>query len=488
MGNHRFFICMAILTVCFQTANCAISSTDILDSSLPLAAIPVRADDATLFVDTLIPEDTTEGELDEDSALAAEEDAESIELENAGTHDTVGIGAAALNKAGGKESGVRSGLYSGISIEQDSLANELVQKIWSFEWDGVEKIGKKLQKLERKEKLPSLSSLLILSSLIVRIQNGEYSGKRAEKHCREEAEKIASIGLDLSDPSRSPDSLLATNLLIYGGIKGMLATLQINRNPIAAGIDGLNAVDKLERAVGKDSRMKDVYLGLGIFYCALAKASVVVRSALNLIGRPVSLEKGLAYLRQSAYQGRYTSAMAKLYLIQFLSPYLGDQANEKIRIFRSLESSFPENPYFLFLRIEENLCFYPEKAFDPSIRRLLRRKIASYGDDDYSIVRYSNLVKWQYKLIDPFTVTTFHPDTTLDLREFAYYPLFLSALREKYAVPQSEIASPDIRKRRAALIRKIESRVMKLLVSSPMSQSWRGFYAWHVRDALRMGN
>jgi hypothetical protein len=460
------------------------AGADSLRLSVP---VPIRANDSTLFVDTLFSEDTVEEEIEEDRGLIGEEGAlaDSLELKNR-ADDTVGTGISLLPKVHNATPG-GSGRYTGISSEQDSLARELIGKIWLFNWDAVEKMSRKMQKLERKEHLPSLSSLLLLSACVMRIQNGEFSGKHAEKHCRDNMEKTAKLGLEMSDPARSSDSLLATNLFIYGGIKGILATLQINRNPINAGIEGLQALGILEKVIARNPAMEDAYLGLGIFYCALAKASGVVRGALNLIGRPVSLEKGLFYLRQSAYHGRYTNAMAKLYLIQFLSPYLGDQANEKNAIMRSLESSFPANPYFLFLRLEENLCFHPEKAFDPSIRRSVRKKIISFDeDDDYSINRYANLVRWQYRVIDPFAAPDLYPDTTFDLREFSYYPAFLSAIREKYAVPQSEIAAPNIRKRRAALIKKIEFHVLKRLAASPMSQSWRGFYAWHVRDALRM--
>jgi hypothetical protein len=491
-GILCFFLLVAVQAVCYQTAFC-VDGVPPADGAAAVTAgdtgalcIPVRANDTTLFVDTLLAEDSTQEELEEDSSLLAEERSADSLAALQRLQDTTGMGITLAPKRE-RPGPAGAGLYPGLSPEQDSLARELIGKIWSFNWDGAEKTGRKMQKLERRELLPPLSSLLLSSACVLRIQNGEFSGKRQEKHCREELEKTAKLGLELSDPGKSPDSLLATNLMIYGGIKGILATLQINRNPINAAVEGLQALGILEKAVGKNPAMDDAYLGLGIFYCALAKASGVVRGALNLIGRPVSLEKGLYYLRQSAYNGRYTGAMAKLYLIQFLSPYQGDQTVEKSRIFKSLESSFPGNPFFVFLRLEENLCFHPEKAFDPSIRRPVRKKIASYDEDeDYSIGRYANLVRWQYRVIDPFAPPDLHPDTTFNLGQFAYYPAFLSALREKYAVPQSEIASPAVRNRRVALIRKIESRVLKQLAASSMNQSWRGFYAWHVRDALRM--
>jgi hypothetical protein len=458
------------------------------DSLLPSTTVIANADDTLSTADSILSSDSTEeGWESEDTLELTEEIADTLPVTNADSafpseakmffqHPTDTL----------KEPGRK--LYPGISVQQDSLAMEVIQKIWLFDWDGVEKFSRKMQKLERKEQLPPLSYLLMVSSCIVHMQNGGFSNKRGEKKCLAEAEKYAKTGLTLSDPSKSPDSLASTMLFIHGGIKGILAILQISRSPVNAGMEGLSALGLLEKSLVLTPSNNDVYLGLGIFYCALAKASPIVRGALNLIGRPVSLEKGLSYLRRSASLGRYTAAMAKFYLIQFLSPYLGDQAAEKSRIFKSLETSFPANPCFLFLKLEENLCFHPEKAFDPSIRRTVRKKIALFDNDEYSRARFANLVRWQYLLIDPFASSIVHPDTTFDLQEFSYYPAFLYALREKYLFSEWEKATPSIRQRRLALIKKKESRILKLLKASSMSASWRGFFAWHVRDALRIEN
>jgi hypothetical protein len=458
------------------------------DSGSPAFPLTVNVADTLTAPDTLLSIDTSDEEFEGDDSFEMTEEGETLPLAapaeslspfgalhvTHSVHDT-------LKKTGPL-------FYPGISILQDSLANEMIRKIWCFDWDGVEKFFKKMQKLEKKERLASLSSLLMVSSCIVHVQNGGFSSKRNEKKCLAETEKYARMGLTLSDPSKCPDSLLATHLFIQGGIKGLLATQQIGRNPVTAGIDGLSALGMLEKSLALYPANYDAYLGLGIFYCALAKASPMVRGALNLIGRPVSLEKGLSYLRKSAYEGHYTTAFAGLYLIQFLSPYQSDQASEKNRIFKSLEFSFPSNPCFLFLNIEENLCFHPEKAFDPSIRRAVRKKIIFFDDDEYSKARFANLIRWQYLLIDPFANAKVHPDTTFDLQEFGYYPAFLTVLREKYIVPEWEKASPSTKKKRLSLIKKRESKILKTLASSSMSASWRGFFAWHVRDALRVEN
>jgi hypothetical protein len=410
----------------------------------------------------------------EDSAAAVEENTDTLPL----------AGPAAIDSTTPSIKPRRL-TYPGISVEQDSLARLLVRCIWMFEWDNCSKIAHKMGKIERKERLPALSGLLLTSAYVIRIQNREFSDEHTEKNCRIDLEKASKDALESADPSKSPDSLLATNLLIFGGVKGLLATLQIDRNLIAAAAEGLSALNILEKCIALDTSIADAALGLGIFYCALSKAPAVVRGALSLMGKPVSFDKGLEYLRRSAHKGRFTSVMAQLYLIEFLSPFLEDQAAEKRRIFKRMKIAFPENPYFLFLELEENLCFHPEKVFDPSVRRAVRIEIASLTGHALSETRYAMLTKWQYALINPFAAENLRPDTVFNLREFSYYPVFLSALREKFMASQFPGASPAMQQRRILFIRRAQARAQKLLRASAMGSSWKGFYAWHIRDALR---
>jgi hypothetical protein len=374
-------------------------------------------------------------------------------------------------------------LFQGLSLEQDELAQNLLRSFCMFDWDGVERSGRKLQRLEKKKRLPPLSSLLLIGAGVFRIQNGEYESEREKKELLRDIEKLTDKGLELTDPDKAPDSLAAISLFLSGGIKGFVATLEIDRNPVSAALNGFSAVNLLHKAAELDSSMSDIYLGLGLFNCALAKASPLVRGALSIIGKEASLGKGLDYLRRSAYHGRYTNDIAKLYLIDFLSPYLGDQAKEKNMLFRQLQKTYPANPYFLFIELEENLCFHQKHMFSFSSTQRVRRQIARFGRHD----RYANLVKWQYLLVNPFPSSGIAPDTTIDLRNFAFYPVFLRALREKILYERETDMSRRDRMRRLHFIREQGAKAAQMLdATDQMADNRKGIYQWHIRDALRM--
>ena len=359
-------------------------------------------------------------------------------------------------------------LYPGISSEQDSLASQVVHQLYSFEWDEGDRMVRKMQRVERKGHLPPLSYLLVVSGKVIRIQNGEFENERERRKLLEEIAHFSKIGLKLSEPAGISDTLLPTYLLIHSGIKGFNATLKISSNPVEAAIEGLGALKLLEKLIAMEPSINDAYLGLGIFYCALAKAPAIVRGALNVTGISVSFDKGLQYLRNSAYQGRYTSETAKQYLIQFLSPYWGHLVEEKSKIFDHLLQTYPQNPYYLFLQTDENICFHRDLLTE-RYGEELREKFSTFKISGYSKKRYLNLLKWQYSFFDSGNVEL---DYKFPLREFAYYPAFLNLLQEKM----------QNKKEKGRLRR--DSSVLKILESSQMSLNRKNFFTWHVRDAL----
>jgi hypothetical protein len=276
-----------------------------------------------------------------------------------------------------------------------------------------------------------------------------------------------------------------TYLLILGGIRGFTATLKIQGNPSQAMSDGFQALKLLEKARAADSRLKDSYMGTGIFNCTAANAPLVVRATLKIIGRSVSMKPGLEALRVSAYQGQYTPVSSQLFLIQFLSPYDEELAREKREIFRSLEGSFTRNPYYTFLRNDENLCFHADSFFSRSARTSLAARIASFGGGDFASRRYANLVRWQYTLLDPAPDRRYAPDTAFQFRDYGFYPVFIEAIRGKRAL--EDTLEPGEKPSKAALagLRDMRDNCLGLIADSPMSTARKRYYAWHVTDALR---
>jgi hypothetical protein len=378
-------------------------------------------------------------------------------------------------------------LYPGISAEQDALARRMLDCFYNADWDSSDDVARNLQKLEKEQKLPPLSALLMVGVRVLRVLHGEYENDRVKKALRRDIDKLSSKGLERADPQKNPDSCRATCLLISGGIKGFVAALEIDRKPINAALSGISSLKLLRKAVEQDTTLNDAWLGLALFNCIMSKAPAIVRGALAIIGRKVSLAKGVSYLRICAYRGRYTNETAKLCLTEFLSPYLGNEAREKRMVIRSLERQYPHNPFYTFLEFEEDLCFQPSSLFGFSFKERIQRQIRQFVVSDYNSKCYATLVKWQYLLIDPFPSEELAPDKTFKLRGFAYYPLFLQALREKIMHGSDSTETKTDRAHRLRFIAAMGARAERMLdASDEMPANQKGLYLWHVRDALKI--
>jgi hypothetical protein len=378
-------------------------------------------------------------------------------------------------------------LYPGLTIEQHQLAMKMLYSLYNYKWADADKIGRKMQKIEKKKNLPPLSYLLLVGMQVMRIQRGEYANDGEKRELLAEIGKLSSKGIELADPDKCPDSNVATNLFIIGGIKGFKATLDIEHSPINAAMSGFGAVKSLQKALNENGSISDAWLGLGLFNCILAKASFVIRSGLSIIGKNVSYSRGLTQLRTCAYHGYYASDIAKLYLVEFLSPYMGDQTKEKQAILRSLEKSYPQNPYFLFLDLDENLCFHEKVLSSFSYSDRIRRQISKIKPVDRNTRRYANLLKWQYLMIDPFPSAGLAPDTTMDMGDFAYYPIFLKALREKISYENDTIENKSEHSRHLHFVKKLQQEATdRLENATTMPASVKNYYLWHIRDALRI--
>ncbi len=387
--------------------------------------------------------------------------------------DTAAVGAAGYY------------LYPDLSTDQSDLAHQALNQAYSANIKRARKSVAALRDLETAKHLPPLSQLLSVAIDVMRYQNGDYEDEEGEKDLLSAISEASEQGSYLCQQALKQTPGHPTYMLILGGIRGFNATLKIHGNPSQAMSDGFQALKLLEKARAGNARLKDAYMGTGIFNCTAANAPLFVRATLKIIGRSVTMKTGLEALRVSAYQGQYTSVSSQLFLIQFLSPYDQELMREKREIFHSLETSFPRNPYYTFLRTDEALCFQPDSFYAKSTRSALASRITAFSAADFPSRRYANLVRWQYTLLDPSPERRYAPDTSFRFRDYEFYPAFIDALRFKRAMEDS--LEPEEKPAKAALatLEEMRDSCLAVIGDSPMNPTRKRLYQWHVTDALR---
>jgi hypothetical protein len=93
------------------------------------------------------------------------------------------------------------------------------------------------------------------------------------------------------------------------------------------------------------------------------------------------------------------------------------------------------------------------------------------------------LAKHQYSL-QPLSAPTLVPDSSRDLGGYAYYPVFVQALRIRKNLSES-MADAASRAERIRELKSLKDSALTLLRTSTLNSSNRKRYEWHVRDALR---
>lgn len=399
------------------------------------------------------------------------------------------LSRAEIDSAGGlpaeEQAAPVYGLYRDVSREQSDLAHEALNHAYSADLKSARRTLAAMRKLEAEKRLPPLSELLSVAIDVMRYQNGDYGSAAEEKALLKSIEQAAGQGRWLGEEALRKQENHPTYLLILGGIRGFLATLKIQPDPSEAMGDGFQALKLLEKSRERDGRVKDSYMGTGIFHCTVANAPLFVRATLKIIGRSVNMRAGLEALRISAYEGQYTSVASQLFLIQFLTPYEEELKREKRQIFASLERTYPGNPYYTFLKTHEALCFYPDSFFRPETRPELERRIAAFKPLDYAGRRYANLVKHQYRMLHPGADRRFAPDSGFDFRDYRFYPVFLQAVRFKRNAEDSLAGEGKPPSEIARVLKGLREQCLDLIEESPMSATRKRYYRWHVTDALR---
>jgi len=373
-------------------------------------------------------------------------------------------------------------LYPGITEEQSHKAHKALDAFYNGNPLESERILTALDALEDKDSLPPLSRLLQVATAVIQMQRNEPKNEKEGHRLRELIDKAAEEGDGECMQADKQSPVYPTYLLIQGGIEGFQATLKISSNPSKAFSEGLAALKLLEKSLELDSTVMDANMGLGIFRCTAANAPLMIRATLKMMGRQVSLSGGLDILRRSAYDGQYTSVASQLFLIQFLSPYDEALRQEKREIFRSLSKTFPRSAYYAFAGWEEALCFYPDSFYQAKTRRSLERRIRATVPSDFASQRYLNLVKYQYTLINPHAPPVYAPDTSMDMHEYNFYPVFVEALRLRKKIMDDSGEVPKTMKKNLSALK---DSTLALLKESGMNSSNIHLFEWHIKDALR---
>ncbi len=374
-------------------------------------------------------------------------------------------------------------LYRDIHPHQSEAAHAGLNLAFSGDLADADSAFLVLSDWERQQEALPLASLMRVATQVLALQNGDAASEEEEHRWRRVVADAAAEAEARGRRILEADEDHATVLLIIGGVRGFLATLKIPTHPTDALMDGFKALKHLEKALDLDARLKDAYLGVGIFHATAANAPLVVRATLKMLGRSANGQAGLEALRRSAYEGQYTSVASQLFLIQFLSPYIDELRREKSRIFASLQATYPSSPRYAFWEADEILCFYPDSFFTPENTRRWQRSMRRAELHHPSERRYLELLKRQYALADTAPPPYAQPDTAFDLGEFGYYPGFLEAVAFRRGL---RISGQPIGKAERKAMAAQAKAVLQSLKSHHENSSRYRYREWRIRDAFRL--
>jgi hypothetical protein len=374
-------------------------------------------------------------------------------------------------------------LYPNISQAQSDLAHEGLKLGYGGDFSAAVALYRQMEKLESRDSLAPLSQLMQVATGVLILERGDYADKEDAARIEKAVLEAADQGRYLCKQGLNRFKNHPTFTLILGGIQGFVATRKIHLHPTRALQDGFQAMRLLEKTLSHDPRMKDAYMGQGIFDCTASSAPLVVRGTMKLLGRSSNFKNGLRSLRVSAYAGQYTSVASQFYLIQFLSPYEVESREEKGVIFQSLQEAFPGNPMYPFLENDESLCFFPDSFFSKrhSKAEAALKRLKPFG---YAGSRYMELLKMQISLLSPDSTWESNP-SDLPLREWAFYPIFIEGLRHKREFEDS------LRTRDPAIVPEEWMQVYRdstlaLIAQSDFTPTAKRYHSWRIRDAFKL--
>jgi|WetSurMetagenome_2_1015567.scaffolds.fasta_scaffold00008_9 hypothetical protein len=377
--------------------------------------------------------------------------------------------------------------YPGITPQQHALALATMHDFFAFHWDKAESTACAMRDLEKNDNLLPLSFMLRFAMRSWRIINDEFDSREQGDALDRELAPLRAECLRILHRGRFADSTLQTRRFLEAGINGFNATLVIRSKPFTALVEGLKSYRTLDSVTAEAPNLKDSYVGLGLFQCALANEPGIITFAIHLFkGLRVDLNLGLAYLRLcSADSMLYTRNGAREYLIQFLSPFKSNEAAEKQKIFRALETEFPASPYYLFQEIDEGMAFHRADVFTKEYAARAAARIAGFDTSNSTLRTYANCVRWQCSIIDSTLSPVLKPRPFKPGEALSFYPVFLNAAKYKFLLESNVYASKRVAQTIDRLFHEHRSLAFSVLRKSEIHPMSREYYLWHTEDGLR---
>jgi hypothetical protein len=376
-------------------------------------------------------------------------------------------------------------LYPGITLRQHGLAQSVMHEFFAKHWNTAETLCREMRGLEQSDSLLPLSFMLGFAMRAWRILNDEYETRQEYETLHQELGPLRAECLRVLHKQHFADSTRPTRMFLEAGINGLHATLLIRSKPLSALSIGLKSFRTLDSVRLIAPQIKDIYLGLGIFQCSLANEPGIISFALRLFkGLHVSYDSGLVYLRTCANGALYTRQSAKEYLIQFLSPFKAHEAAEKQAIFKSLQTEYPDNAYYIFQEIDEGMAFHRAVVFSGDKYRWVLPRIGSFDTCNYSLRRDANLVRWQCAAIDSAMTKELHPEVFEQKQSYSFYPVFLRAAQLRYMLDTTKEFLSGGQKKVVGMYRLQKERAYSVLRKSGINPMLREYFVWHMEDGL----
>jgi hypothetical protein len=376
-------------------------------------------------------------------------------------------------------------LYPGITLRQHELAQNVMHEFFAKHWNNADTLRCEMHRLEQADSLLPMSFMLGFAMRAWRILNDEYETRQEYETLHQELGPLRAECLRVLHQRHFADSARPTRMFLEAGVNGLHATLLIRSKPLSALSIGLKSFRTLDSVRLIAPQIKDIYLGLGLFQCSLANEPGIISFALRLFnGLHVSYDSGLVYLRTCADSALYTRQSAEEYLVQFLSPFKAHEAAEKQAVFKSLQTEYPDNAYYIFQEIDEGMAFHRTDVFSGDKYRWVLPRLSTFDTCNYSLRRDANLVRWQCAAIDSAQTQELHPALFEQKQSFSFYPVFLRAAQMRYMLDTTKEFSPGGHKKAVGIYRLQKERAYSVLRKSGINPMLREYFVWHMEDGL----